>query len=323
MAWSYCWRYDCLRTDFWGKAYTATIEQVRAAAVCVPAVCGIAAWGCRRGALGAAVWDALCGTPPPDLYYICSFRWPYNARLLTYSHQSCVQVTKHNIAQMTPARYQLIHFVAPYGMTITTTFYFADAAMAPAACNSTVGSPVVSGRVQEVTLMPLSNLTIQFYIPAVWGIDGMAAAVVLRHIDGTDIPLPPAPPSPPPAPPAPPPLPATEASVLVTTDFLVLASVPVAALTSGSSNVVQSGCVGACVRAAVFISVAGRSAFAAACTQVQHAIHIAHSLTHSHKLTLSSTHPIYHSLAHLLCSCITAASLARHRHLTRCRAGTL
>eukprot|EP00198_Chlamydomonas_reinhardtii_P005212 XP_001694548.1 predicted protein [Chlamydomonas reinhardtii] len=177
MAWSYCWRYDCLRTDFWGKAYTATIEQV----------------------------------------------------------------TKHNIAQMTPARYQLIHFVAPYGMTITTTFYFADAAMAPAACNSTVGSPVVSGRVQEVTLMPLSNLTIQFYIPAVWGIDGMAAAVVLRHIDGTDIPLPPAPPSPPPAPPAPPPLPATEASVLVTTDFLVLASVPVAALTSGSSNVVQSG----------------------------------------------------------------------------------
>ncbi|KAG2437447.1 hypothetical protein HXX76_006097 [Chlamydomonas incerta] len=176
MAWSYCWRYDCLRNDFWGKAYTATIEQV----------------------------------------------------------------AKHNIARITPARYQLLHFVAPYGMTITTTFYFADGATPPAAYNSTVGSAVISGRVQEVTLMPLSNLTIQFYIPAVWGIDGMAAAVVLRHIDGSDIPLPPAPPSPPPAPPAPPPRPATEASVLVTTDFLVLASVPVNTLTADGS-VVHSG----------------------------------------------------------------------------------
>ncbi|KAG2453051.1 hypothetical protein HYH02_002386 [Chlamydomonas schloesseri] len=176
MAWSYCWRYDCLREDFWGKPYTATIEQV----------------------------------------------------------------TKHNIAKITPARYQLVHLVAPFGMTITTTFHYADGSMEPAAYNSTVGSPVASGRVQEVTVLPLASLSIQFFIPAVWGIDGMAAAVLLRHIDGTDIPLPPAPPSPPPAPPAPPPRPATEPSVLVTTDFLVMASVPLATLTA-SGNVVQSG----------------------------------------------------------------------------------
>ncbi|KAG2450457.1 hypothetical protein HYH02_004959 [Chlamydomonas schloesseri] len=144
------------------------------------------------------------------------------------------EVSKHNIGLIPPAGYELLHFVAPFGMSIETTLKYASGDVA--VYNSTQGSLVVAGRKNVISVpSQISNITIEFKIPAVWGIDGLAAAVVLRHIDGTDFPYPPSPPSPPPAPPSPPPLPAGAASVLITTDFLVLANVPLSALLKSSS----------------------------------------------------------------------------------------
>ncbi len=55
----------------------------------------------------------------------------------------------------------------------------------------------------------------EFYIPAVFGIDGLSGAVVAALIDGTELPAPPLPPAPPPSPPMPPPLPADTERILV------------------------------------------------------------------------------------------------------------
>ncbi|KAG2435404.1 hypothetical protein HYH02_011906, partial [Chlamydomonas schloesseri] len=144
------------------------------------------------------------------------------------------EVSKHNIQRIPPAGYELLHFVAPFGMSIETTLKYANGDVA--VYNSTQGSPVVAGRKNVITVpSKISNITIEFKIPAVWGIDGLAAAVVMRHISGTDFPFPPSPPSPPPAPPSPPPLPVSAPRVLITTDFLVMANVPLSALLKSSS----------------------------------------------------------------------------------------
>ncbi|GIL44854.1 hypothetical protein Vafri_2312 [Volvox africanus] len=141
------------------------------------------------------------------------------------------QVTKHNIALMPPAKYQLLHFPAPYGMQIYTTLYPVNGS--PMEYNSTVGSPVIAGTLQNIDLPALSNLTIRYYIPSRWEVDGLAAATVLRMVKGTEVPRPPLPPAPPPAPPAPPPLAVTVARVQITTDFMITANISLEALGGG------------------------------------------------------------------------------------------
>ncbi|KAG2482150.1 hypothetical protein HYH03_018909, partial [Edaphochlamys debaryana] len=176
MAWSYCWRYDCLPPTFIGKSYTAAIENV----------------------------------------------------------------TKHNIQLIPPAGYKLLTLVAPYGMYITVDFELRDGTAFTR--NSTVGRRVVSGREQNVTLnQPLDHINITYHIPKVWGIDGMAAATVLRYIDGSEFPRPPSPPPAPPRPPAPPPLPPAAPRLLVTADFLVLAAVPLSSLLPNVSGASLAG----------------------------------------------------------------------------------
>jgi hypothetical protein len=149
MAWSYCWRYDCLPEAFRGTAYYAEISDV----------------------------------------------------------------VDYNIPLIQPASYQLIHFPAPFGMSINTTFKIDGTA---SSYNSTVGSLVIGGRAQNITIgSSPSSVSFRYYVPGVWDVDGLSAAVVLRFIPGTDVPLPPSPPSPPPAPPSPPPLPAAAPKIQV------------------------------------------------------------------------------------------------------------
>ncbi|KXZ50425.1 hypothetical protein GPECTOR_16g599 [Gonium pectorale] len=176
MAWSHCWRYDCLPAEFFGKPYVLTIREV----------------------------------------------------------------SKHNIALMPPARYELITLPAPYGMRINITLNPADGGEAMG-FNSTVGGLVVGGRLQVVDVPALSNVTISYHIPAVFGVDGLAAAVMLRMIPGTQNPAPPRPPSPPPSPPSPPPLPVGTPQVLITTDFMVTASIPVESITGSNAGISHSG----------------------------------------------------------------------------------
>lgn len=150
---------------------------------------------------------------------------------------------KHNIKRMPPGVYTLLTFVAPFGMRIDVTLN--PVAAQPQEYNSTVGMLVVQGRAQNVSVPygddtgNLNNITIRYYIPGVFGVDGLAAATVLRYVDGTQPPMPPSPPSPPPMPPAPPPLPANTTRVLVTTDFMVTAQIPVEIATA--NGVVQTG----------------------------------------------------------------------------------
>ncbi|EFJ49171.1 hypothetical protein VOLCADRAFT_90034 [Volvox carteri f. nagariensis] len=139
------------------------------------------------------------------------------------------QVTKHNIALIPPASYELILFPAPFGMQIYVTLYMTNGSVAT--YNSTVGSPVIGGTLQRLSLSPLSNLTIMYYIPATFDVDGLAAATILRMIKGSQAPNPPLPPSPPPAPPAPPPGPASVPRVQITTDFMITANISLASLT--------------------------------------------------------------------------------------------
>ncbi|KXZ43347.1 hypothetical protein GPECTOR_93g617 [Gonium pectorale] len=176
MAWSHCWRYDCLPAEFFGKPYVLTIREV----------------------------------------------------------------SKHNIARMPPARYELITLPAPYGMAINVTLNPADGGL-PMGFNSTVGGLVVGGRLQVVDVPALANVTISYIIPAVYGLDGLAAAVMLRMIPGTQNPAPPRPPSPPPSPPSPPPLPAGTPQVLITTDFMVTASIPVESIVGSNAGITHGG----------------------------------------------------------------------------------
>ncbi|GLC39217.1 hypothetical protein PLESTM_000865000 [Pleodorina starrii] len=145
------------------------------------------------------------------------------------------QVARHNIPLMPPARYELILFPAPFGMEISMTLFPVEGA--PMHFNSTVGMPVVGGTMQNVTMPPLSNLTIQYNIPATWNVDGLAAATILRMVRGTELPGPPLPPAMPPSPPSPPPGAAAVPRVLITTDFMITANISLASLTGGAAEV--------------------------------------------------------------------------------------
>ncbi|EFJ49169.1 hypothetical protein VOLCADRAFT_90032 [Volvox carteri f. nagariensis] len=146
------------------------------------------------------------------------------------------QVTKHNIALIPPASYELILFPAPFGMQIYVTLYMTNGSVAT--YNSTVGSPVIGGTLQRLSLSPLSNLTIVYYIPATFDVDGLAAATILRMIKGSQAPNPPLPPSPPPAPPPGPPRAIPIPRVQISTFFLVAANV---SLTSPGAGLTDAG----------------------------------------------------------------------------------
>ncbi|KXZ50961.1 hypothetical protein GPECTOR_14g205 [Gonium pectorale] len=175
MAWSHCWRYDCLPPEFFGKPYTMTIHEVN----------------------------------------------------------------RYNIPLMPPARYELITLPAPFGMRIDVTLNPVEGD--PMYYNSTQGGLVIGGRLLPVEIPALSNVTIKYTVPAVFGVDGLAAAVMIRMIPGTQYPDPPRPPSPPPSPPSPPPLPAGTPQVLITTDFMVTASIPVESIIGSNSGITHSG----------------------------------------------------------------------------------
>ncbi|KAG2489046.1 hypothetical protein HYH03_012483 [Edaphochlamys debaryana] len=165
MAWSYCWRYDCLPQRFYAKPYKVTINQV----------------------------------------------------------------TKHNIALMPSGDYELLTFPAPYGMRIDSELGYQDGTIVKH--NSTEGDPVVTGRTLRVTLPPMANITISYYVPNIFGNDGMSAAIMLRYQDGPRPPTRPLPPAPPPSPPRPPPRPTGNRTFIVA-DVMVLDTYDLSKLTS-------------------------------------------------------------------------------------------
>ncbi|PNH11091.1 hypothetical protein TSOC_002102, partial [Tetrabaena socialis] len=174
MAWSHCWRYDCLPRAFYGQAYTVSINEV----------------------------------------------------------------SKHNIHDIPAADFELLTFVAPFGMRADVTLNYVDKVEE---YNSTVGSLVIQGRKQTVNVRSMiDNLTISYYLPAVWGLDGLAAAVVLRMVPGSEMPMPPSPPDNPPSPPSPPAIPASAPRVLITADFMILGNLDVSKLGT-DSGVTHSG----------------------------------------------------------------------------------
>ncbi|PNH11090.1 hypothetical protein TSOC_002101 [Tetrabaena socialis] len=174
MAWSHCWRYDCLPRAFYGQAYTVSINEV----------------------------------------------------------------SKHNIHDIPAADFELLTFVAPFGMRADVTLNYVDKVEE---YNSTVGSLVIQGRKQMVNVRSMiDNLTISYYLPAVWGLDGLAAAVVLRMVPGSEMPQPPSPPANPPSPPSPPAIPASAPRVLITADFMILGNLDVSKL-GNDSGVTHSG----------------------------------------------------------------------------------
>ena len=97
LAFSHCWKAECLPAAFSGKAYNLTITEV----------------------------------------------------------------TKHNVATMPAASYQLITLVAPFGMGINVTLN--PAGGAPVTYSSAVGAVVSGGRMQVVPIPPpgLSSITIK------------------------------------------------------------------------------------------------------------------------------------------------------------------
>lgn len=70
------------------------------------------------------------------------------------------EVSKHNIPLIPPAGYELLHFVAPFGMSIETTFKYVNGDVV--VYNSTQGSLVIQGRKNVITVpTQISNITVR------------------------------------------------------------------------------------------------------------------------------------------------------------------